>query len=471
MLTAHHDVGAAVSLAGNQRHLGDGGLGVGVDELGAVADDAAVFLRSAGHKAGNIHQGEQGNVEAVAEADETGGLGGGVDVQNAGQVGGLVAYQSDGASGEAGEADDHVGGVVGLDFHKVGVVHDAVDDFAYVVGAVGFRGYDGAEVGVGAVIRVGGVPDGRVVQVVEGQECDEAAEFGEAIGFGVVDEVGDAAAGGVGVGAAELFVGDIFAGDGADDVGAGDVHLSGAAHHKDEVGDGGGIDGAAGGGAHNDGDLGEDAGVHSVAEEDVAVGGQAEGAFLDAGAAGVADADHRAAGFGGEVHNLADFLSDYFGEGAAEDGEVLGVGEDLASVDGAVAGDDGVAEEGAAGESEVGGAVGYEAVDFVEGAVVHQEGESFAGGEFAAGVLLCDAAGAAAEAGLFLELAELGEVGVEGGGGIGSGIGGGHMVSSGVGVVGWGWAGSYCNAGGGGPARAESQNSAGGGVAERGWMW
>ena len=40
----HHDVGAAVCLAGNQRYLGHGGLGIGIDNLGAVADDAVVLL-------------------------------------------------------------------------------------------------------------------------------------------------------------------------------------------------------------------------------------------------------------------------------------------------------------------------------------------------------------------------------------------------------------------------------------------
>ena len=62
-------------------------------------------------------------------------------------------------------------------------------------------------------------------------------------------EVGDAGAGGVGERAAEVFMSDLFTGDGADHVGAGDVHLAGALDHEDEVHDRGGVDAAAGGGS------------------------------------------------------------------------------------------------------------------------------------------------------------------------------------------------------------------------------
>ena len=51
---AHGDVAAAVGLAQDHRDLGHGGLAVGVEELGAVADDAGVLLvdARAGSRAG-----------------------------------------------------------------------------------------------------------------------------------------------------------------------------------------------------------------------------------------------------------------------------------------------------------------------------------------------------------------------------------------------------------------------------------
>ena len=52
----HLDVGAAVGFAHDQGDLGIRGLGIGEEELGAVADDAAAFLVLAGQEAGHVHQ-------------------------------------------------------------------------------------------------------------------------------------------------------------------------------------------------------------------------------------------------------------------------------------------------------------------------------------------------------------------------------------------------------------------------------
>src|SRR3974377_111264 len=56
--------------------------------------------------------------------------------------------------------------------------------------------------------------------------------------------------------AAELVFRDFFVGDGFDHVGTGDEHVGGLVDHEDEVGDGGGGDGAAGGRAPDGGGLG-----------------------------------------------------------------------------------------------------------------------------------------------------------------------------------------------------------------------
>ena len=70
VLRRHHVVGPAVGLAGDQRDLGDGALGVGVEQLGAVLDDAAVLLGRAGHEAGHVDERHDRDVEGVAEPDE-----------------------------------------------------------------------------------------------------------------------------------------------------------------------------------------------------------------------------------------------------------------------------------------------------------------------------------------------------------------------------------------------------------------
>ncbi len=44
MLGGHHIVGTTIGLAGDDGDFGHSGLGVGIEQLGAVADDAAVLL-------------------------------------------------------------------------------------------------------------------------------------------------------------------------------------------------------------------------------------------------------------------------------------------------------------------------------------------------------------------------------------------------------------------------------------------
>ena len=70
MLRAHHVIGPAIGLARDHRDLGYGRLGEGEQQLGAVFDDAAVFLGGAGQEAGHIDEGDDGDVEAIAKTHE-----------------------------------------------------------------------------------------------------------------------------------------------------------------------------------------------------------------------------------------------------------------------------------------------------------------------------------------------------------------------------------------------------------------
>lgn len=112
--------------------------------------------------------------------------------------------------------------------------------------------------------------------------------------------------------------------------------------------------------------MGDDTGGEGVAQEDVGVSGEADDAFLDAGAAGVVDADDGGAVAHGHVHDFDDFFGVDAAEAAAEDGEVLAEDVDEAVVDGSPTGDDTVAQDAIVGHAEVVFAVGDEAVDFSE---------------------------------------------------------------------------------------------------------
>ena len=137
VLGAHDVVGAAVGLAGDDRDLRDGRLGVGVDQLGAAADDAVPLLLGAGQEAGHVDEGQHRDVERVAGPHEPGGLLGRVDVQRAGELHRLVGDDADRAALDPAEADDDVRREQRLHLEELPVVEDVLDDRVHVVGLVG----------------------------------------------------------------------------------------------------------------------------------------------------------------------------------------------------------------------------------------------------------------------------------------------------------------------------------------------
>ena len=175
-------------------------------------------------------------------------------------------------------------------------------------------------------------------------------------------------------------MGDDLAGGSLHHVGASDVELSDSPHHHDKVGQGWGVDRSAGGGAEHGGDLRNNAGVPDVSLKDGAVSGEAVDALLDARAARVDEADDGRAAIGREVHDLADFLGDHFGQCATDYGEVLGVDEGQAAGHLAVACYDGIAEVLTVGHPELGGAVLHKGVELLEGSLVEEEVDTLAGG-------------------------------------------------------------------------------------------
>ena len=262
-------------------------------------------------------------------------------------------------------------------------------------GLFGLSGTIRVELGVLAVARVGRLEIRRRLEVVLRQEREQVARVVEAGLLVRGDEVRDARLGGVRRRAAELLERDLLAGDRLHDVGPGDEHVRRALDHEDEVGHHGRVDRPAGARPHHQADLRDHArGLH-VPPEDLGVAGERDDALLDAGAARVVDADHRAAELGRVIHDLADLLGEHLRQRAAEDGEVLREDEDLAAEDRPVAGHDRVAVRALLEHPEVRLAVADVAVELDERARVEQPLGALAGEQLALLALALDRARAA----------------------------------------------------------------------------
>ena len=417
VLGAHDAVGAAVGLAGDHGDLGDGGLAVGVEQFGAAADDAVVLLLGSRQEAGNVHQHDDRHVEAVAGSDEPGGFFRGVDVQAAGELGRLVSDDADRAAVDPPEPDDDVLRVSGLHLEELVVVEDPGDHLVHVIRLVRRIRDQGVEfvVLLGEVVldRTGVRRRGqaRWFGVVVGRQvAQQVADVVEGVLLTGGDVVRGAGFGHVGLRAAEFLHGDVLTGDGFDDVGSGDEHLTGLGDHDDEVGERGGVDVAAGRRTHDQRDLRDHSGGQDVVAEDPAVEAEGDHALLDAGAGAVVDADQRPSGLDRQLLHLDDLLAVDLAEAAAEHCRVLAEDADVAAVDGAVAGDHAVADRPVVLQTEVRAAVAGQGVEFDERPFVEQGQDAFAGGQLALGVGLLDRALANRMQCLLGPLAQIGQL-------------------------------------------------------------
>ena len=187
--------------------------------------------------------------------------------------------------------------------------------------------------------------------------------------------------------AAELLEGHVLAGRDLDDVRAGDEHVPHLAHHEDEVGHRRRVHRAAGARSDDQRELRDDTACLDVAIEDLGITRQRDHALLDAGTAGVVDADAWAPGTEREIHDLGDLFREHLAERTTEDRRVVTEDEDLPASDRPPAGDHPVAADPPLVHVEVGGAVEGEHVELGEGSRVEQPVDALARGELALRVL------------------------------------------------------------------------------------
>ena len=382
LLAVHHDVGTSVCLAGDEGDLRHGSLSIGIEQLGTMTNDAAVLLIDAWHEAGDILDGDDRDVEAVAETNETCALLRGIDIQSASEDLRLIGQEADGATCHAAEADDEVLGEVWSDLEEILMVADRLDDVLDVVWDVRIGWHYALELVTLAGQLVGGGVDRGILHVVAWEEADELTDGHEALLVRVAHKLADTRLGAVDIGTAEGLLVALLLGDLLHYVRTGDEHLCLLAHHEDEVGQGWRIAAATGTWAHDGRDLWDDARRLHIAIEDVAKTRERLDALLDAGTTRVVEADDRCAILESCVLHLGNLGSIGRRERASEDGEIEGIDEDEATIDLAIATYDTVACHLLVLHAEVGAMVLYILIYLDESSFVEQDIYTFTNVEF-----------------------------------------------------------------------------------------
>ena len=317
ILAAHHDVGAAIGLAGDNADLGHRRLRIGVDDLGPVADDATVLLHGSRHKARTVYKGDQGDAKGIAEADKSRDLVRGIDVQHAGQPGGLVGNDTYNLTVEPRKAHHGVASKESVHFEKAALwpasawaspVKNARDDLADVVRVRVFQRNQFVQQRICPIRLVCGWQARGRSGIVRRQIAKQFP--GRCKGLVLIShyKMGDPADGGMCLRAPQCLKVHILAGHRLDHFRPRDEHVADALSHDDKVCEARGIDRTPGTGSQHHTDLGDDPAGLGIAPEELTVARQAPDALLDARANRVIEKDKGSTGTGGQIQDLADFL-------------------------------------------------------------------------------------------------------------------------------------------------------------------
>ena len=342
-----------------------------------MLDDAAKLLRGPREEARHVLEGDDRDVEGIAEAHEARAFDRRRDVQRPRKNRGLVGYDSDRMAVETAEPDDDIPGKMFVHLEEVMLVDHNLDDFLHVVRLVGIHGDDGIEFLVFAIRRIRRGPYRRIFHVVAGQKRKELSNRRETFSVISYGKMSHAAGAVVGHGATQLVHGDLFVSHRPDNVGTCDEHVAGILDHQNEVRDRRRIDCAAGAGPHDCRDLRNHTAGKGVAEEDVGIPGEADHPFLDARAAGIIQPDDRSSHLHGKVHDLTDLLGIRFAEAPAKDGEILCEDIDEPAVDAPVTGDHAISGNSLVRHAEIHAAVFHELVQLFETPFVHEKVHPF----------------------------------------------------------------------------------------------
>ena len=129
----------------------------------------------------------------------------------------------------------------------------------HVIGLIGVGGHERVQAVLESVTRVQGLPEGRLLFVVQRQVVVHATHHQERFNVVFKSPVCHTAFGCVRQRASQLLGAHLLVRDRLDDLGAGDEHVRAVFDHENKIRHGGRVNGAPGGRTHDHTDLRNDA--------------------------------------------------------------------------------------------------------------------------------------------------------------------------------------------------------------------
>ena len=177
MLGTHHIISASVSLTGDNGHFRHGSFAVSVKQFRTITDDSAIFLIYSRKESRNIDQSQQRYIESIAEANETGSLYRGIDVQCSCQHQRLIGYHPYRLSVQTDISGNDVRGKFCLKFKEVIIVGHRFYHLLYIIRLIRIGRHQVGQFGCQAGRRVVGDNERRLFHIVARQIRNKFADI------------------------------------------------------------------------------------------------------------------------------------------------------------------------------------------------------------------------------------------------------------------------------------------------------
>jgi len=189
MFRRHNAIGPAVSFARNDGDFWDRRFAKRIEQFRAVLNQAAIFLIRSWQKARHVHEGQDRNVETITETHKARSFTRRITIEAAREHHRLVRDHANGLPFEANEAAKDILREVGLNFKKIALIRDLVNQLFHIIGQVRIIRHERIEALVNAVMRVVKWTGRHAAAIVQRQEIEQAANFGQRLHVIIIGSV------------------------------------------------------------------------------------------------------------------------------------------------------------------------------------------------------------------------------------------------------------------------------------------